>query len=109
MKKILALVLALAMVFALCACGQQAAPAPAASAAPAASEAPAAAGPKTYKVGVAIYQFTDNFMTLYRNEIVDYFKTLETDDVKYEVMTGWNDVANVQGEFTFDQDYITPV
>ena len=24
-------------------------------------------------------------------------------------MTGWNDVANVQGEFTFDQDYITPV
>ena len=95
MKKILALVLALTMVFALCACGQQAAPAPAASAAPAASEAPAAAGPKTYKVGVAIYQFTDNFMTLYRNEIVDYFKTLETDDVKYEVtvVDGKNDMA----------------
>ena len=95
MKKILALVLALTMVFALCACGQQAAPAPAASAAPAASEAPAAAGPKPYKVGVAIYQLTDNFMTLYRNEIVDYFKTLETDDVKYEVtvVDGKNDMA----------------
>jgi len=42
----------------------------------------ASADAKTYKVGVSIYQFTDNFMTLYRNEIENYFKTLETDDVK---------------------------
>ena len=64
MKKTLALLLALVMVFALAACGQQAAPAaaPAGDAAPAA--APAAEA-KTYKVGVAIYQFDDNFMTLY--------------------------------------------
>ena len=53
------------------------------------------AEPKTYKVGVAIYQYTDNFMTLYRNEIEAYFKTLETDDVKYEVIPadGKNDMA----------------
>ncbi len=52
-------------------------------------------GAKTYKVGVAIYQFTDNFMTLYRNEIQAYFKTLETDDVKYELtfVDGKNDMA----------------
>lgn len=50
---------------------------------------------KTYKVGVSIYQFTDNFMTLYRNEIIDYFKSLETDTVKYEVIMadGKNDMA----------------
>ena len=40
---------------------------------------------KTYNVGVAIYEFNDNFMTLYRNEIESYFKTLETDKVKYKV------------------------
>ena len=52
-------------------------------------------GVKTYKVGVSIYQFDDNFMTLYRNEIESYFKTLETDTVKYEVTTvdGKNDMA----------------
>ena len=83
MKKTLALILALVMIFALAACGQQAA-APAA-----ATEA------KTYKVGVAIYQFDDNFMTLYRNELQDYFKTLETDSVKYDVtiVDGKNDMA----------------
>ena len=45
----------------------------------------ASAEAKTYKVGISIYQYTDNFMTLYRNEIEAYFKTLETDDVKYEL------------------------
>ena len=55
----------------------------------------ASAEAKTYKVGVAIYQFTDNFMTLYRNEIENYFKSLETDDVKYELTfaDGKNDMA----------------
>ncbi len=50
---------------------------------------------KTYNVGVAIYQFDDNFMTLYRNEIDAYFKTLETDSVKYEVtiVDSKNDMA----------------
>lgn len=36
-------------------------------------------------VGVSIYKFDDNFMTLYRQEIEAYFKTLETEDVKYNV------------------------
>ncbi|MBR2661770.1 MAG: galactose ABC transporter substrate-binding protein [Clostridia bacterium] len=55
----------------------------------------ASAEAKTYKVGVSIYQFDDNFMTLYRNEILDYFKTLETDEVKYDVtlVDGKNDMA----------------
>ena len=50
---------------------------------------------RTYKVGVSIYQITDNFMTLYRNEIEAYFKSLETDTVKYEIIMadGKNDMA----------------
>jgi methyl-galactoside transport system substrate-binding protein len=49
----------------------------------------------TYKVGVAIYQFDDNFMTNYRNELVSYFETKNTDTVKYEVtlVDGKNDMA----------------
>ena len=31
---------------------------------------------KTYKVGVAIYKYDDNFMTLYREELVNYFLLL---------------------------------
>ncbi|MFC3927289.1 galactose ABC transporter substrate-binding protein [Streptococcus caprae] len=31
---------------------------------------------KTYQVGVAIYQFNDNFMTLYRKELESYFTKL---------------------------------
>lgn len=40
---------------------------------------------KTVNVGVSIYKFDDNFMTLYRAEIENYFKTLNTDSVKYNV------------------------
>ena len=55
----------------------------------------ASADAKTYKIGVSIYQYTDNFMTLYRNEIEAYFKSLETDDVKNEITMadGKNDMA----------------
>ena len=67
MKKIIALLLVLVMALSLAACGG------------------AGDGVKTYKVGVAIYQYNDNFMTLYRQEIENYFKTLETDTVKYEI------------------------
>ena len=63
MKKILALLLALAMVFALAACGQQAAPA-ASDGAPAASDgAPAASGgeetAKTWKIGYCFMTISD--------------------------------------------------
>ena len=78
MKKILAIALAIVMVFSLVACGGS-----------------AKGDVKTYKVGVAIYQYNDNFMTLYRQEIESYFKTLETDTVKYEInmVDSKNDMA----------------
>ena len=77
MKKLLAIALALVMVLGMVAC---------------------AGGNdevKTYKVGVAIYQYNDNFMTLYRQEIEAYFKTLETDTVKYNItmVDSKNDMA----------------
>ena len=72
MKKLLTVLVALLMVFTLAACGNG-------------GEGGEQSGAKTYKVGVAIYEFNDNFMTLYRNELENYFKSLETDDVKYEV------------------------
>ena len=77
MKKIIALALVLVMALALVACGNT------------------DSGVTTYKVGVAIYQYNDNFMTLYRQEIEAYFKTLETDTVKYEItmVDGKNDMA----------------
>ncbi|MBR2780603.1 MAG: galactose ABC transporter substrate-binding protein [Eubacteriaceae bacterium] len=77
MKKVLALLVAVLLVFSFAACGQQK------------TEA------KTYKVGVTIYKFDDNFMTLYRNEMEAYFKSLETDAVKYDVtiMDAANDMA----------------
>ena len=55
---------------------------------------PAAA--KDYKVGVAIYQFDDNFMTLYRNELKSYFDELSAaGEDKYDVtiVDGKNDMA----------------
>ena len=54
-----------------------------------------AAEAKTYKIGVAIYQFDDNFMTLYRNELQSYMESLQTDNVKYEItiVDGKNDMA----------------
>ena len=106
MKKIISALLVLAMALSLAACGSSTSTAT--TAAPAATEAAteaaaaateAAAAPagevKTYKVGVAIYQYNDNFMTLYRQEIENYFKTLETDTVKYEVtmVDGKNDMG----------------
>lgn len=78
MKKIISLLLVLAMVLTLAACGSG-----------------SGSGTKTYKIGVAIYQYNDNFMTLYRQEIENYFKTLETDSVKYEItmVDGKNDMG----------------
>ena len=87
MKRFLALVLAVVMVMSL-AC------------------VASAADVKTYKVGCAIYTFDDNFLTLYRNEILDYFKTLETDTVKYDITMadGKNDMAEQTNQV---QNFIT--
>ena len=82
MKKIIALALALVMMLGLVACG---------------GNGGNAGGDEvtTYNVGVAIYQYNDNFMTLYRQEIENYFKSLETDTVKYNItmVDGKNDMA----------------
>ena len=85
MKKILAVLLALLMVFSLSACGETAG-----------NEGGDTKETKTVKIGVAIYQFDDNFMTLYRQDIQKYFDDLSANgDVKYEVtiVDGANDVA----------------
>ncbi len=98
MKKLLALTLALCMVLSLCACGgtkTETKTETPATEAPAAEPAAETADVKTYNVGVAIYQFNDNFMTLYRNEIEAYFKTLETETEKYnvQIVDSKNDMA----------------
>jgi len=56
---------------------------------------------KEVKIGVAMYQFNDNFMTLYRQDIQKYFDELNAKDssVHYtvEIVDGANDV-NTQTE-----------
>ena len=78
MKKIIALLLAAVMLLGLAACGNS-----------------GSGDVKTYKVGVAIYEFNDNFMTLYRNELEQYMKSLETDTMKFDItiVDGKNDMA----------------
>ena len=59
-------------------------------------ETPPAADGKTYEIGVAIYQFDDNFMTLYRTELEKYFGELgEKDGNTYnvEIVDSANDPA----------------
>lgn len=56
----------------------------------------AVAAAKTVKVGITIYKFDDNFMTLYREELERYFKEdLSNDTVTYDVtvVDGKNDQA----------------
>ena len=93
MKKLLASLFAVAL---LVGCGTATSEgAPATTETETTTTTEASGDAKTYNVGVAIYQFDDNFMTLYRNEIESYFKTLETDDTKYNVtiVDGKNDMA----------------
>ena len=65
MKKLLTVLLSLLMVFCLAACNSNSGE----------TEGEATEA-KTYKIGVSIYEFTDNFMTTYRNEIEAYFKEI---------------------------------
>lgn len=121
MKKVLSLILALAMVLALVACGggnndsQQSAGGDTQTSEPAGNDTQSggdtqttepASEVKTYNIGVSIYQFNDNFMTLYRNELESYFKSLETDTVKYNVniQDGKNDMAEQTNQI---QNFIT--
>lgn len=54
-------------------------------------------GGKTYNIGVAIYKFDDNFMTLYREELASYFKEVGEKDgntYKLDIQDGKQDQAN---------------
>ena len=85
MKKILSMILASVLIFTLAGCGgsQEAAPSEEASG-------------DAVKVGVCIYKFDDNFMTLYRQELEKYLETdLSANGTKYDVtvVDGKNDQA----------------
>lgn len=56
---------------------------------------PEETGPKTVKVGIAIYKFDDTFMTNYRTEMEAYLTGMNSDEVAYEVSItdGKNDQA----------------
>ncbi|MDO4566265.1 MAG: galactose ABC transporter substrate-binding protein [Oscillospiraceae bacterium] len=77
MKKIFAVVLALVLALTLVACGGGAA------------TETEAEGAK--QVGVCIYQFNDNFMTLYRQELESYMSGLG--DYEITIVDGKNDMA----------------
>lgn len=82
MKKLLSVLLAALMVFALVGCSS--------------TTEGGETGADTVKIGVCIYQFDDNFMTLYRNNIQAYFDALNAKGgTQYEVtiVDGQNDSA----------------
>lgn len=96
-KKLLSVLLCAAMVAAMVVgCGGSEKPAENPSDSAAEETAEPAAEAKTFNVGVAIYSYDDNFMTLYRNEIQAYFETLNTDEVTYNVtmVDCKNDMSN---------------
>ena len=80
LKKVAALGLATAMAFSVTACSSKPAETTAAAeettaaadAAETVKEAIEGKDPAEVKVGISIYQFADNFMTLYRNELQKY-------------------------------------
>ena len=66
MKRFMAAVVAAVMVLSLAACAGE-------------------TGTKTVQVGVAIYDSSDRFMSLYQQELQTYLKSLETDAMKYDI------------------------
>ena len=112
MKKLLAIMLASVMaVSVLAGCGGAAAPA--AAPAPAAAEekteeaAPAAEATSDLadkKVGICIYQFSDNFMTLFRNELESYLISLGFSKDNINIVDGANDQATQTNQI---QNFIT--
>jgi methyl-galactoside transport system substrate-binding protein len=95
MKKLLSILLASVLVFSLAACNNNSGGGGTTTDNNTTTTTESGGGATTYNVGVAIYQFDDNFMTLYRQEIQSYFKSLETDTVKYNVtvVDSKNDMA----------------
>ena len=95
MKKLFRSVLAVMLVLSLVACGSK-------TSSSASSGASDASGAKKIKVGVSIYKFDDAFMTLYREEIDKYFKSLNNANVTYEVsiQDGKGDQAEQTNQIT---------
>lgn len=86
MKKFLSILTAIVIMLSLVACNKPATP----------------SKKKVVNVGVAIYKFDDNFMTLYREELENYFKSKNTDQVEYKVTIA--DGKNDQAEQTVQID-----
>ena len=133
MKKYLAMILAAGMTLGLVACsggGTTSAPAASSAASEAVSEAAEAAseaaeaastaaseaaeaaseavdadgGYADKTVGVCIYQFSDNFMTLYRNELQSYLESLGFASANIKIVDGANDQATQTNQI---QNFIT--
>ena len=93
MKKLLALLLVAAMSLSMVACGGSASSSAASS--EAGSEAASSeAASSDVKIGVCIYQFADNFMTLYRNDIKADLEALGyKEGTNFTMVDGANDQA----------------
>jgi methyl-galactoside transport system substrate-binding protein len=79
MKKTLALILSLFLALTLFGCG---------------GSSSGSTTAKEYNIGVTIYQFDDNFMTLYRNDITAYFDELNKKDANTQYKVTIVDAAN---------------
>ena len=85
MKKLFAAMLSAMMLFSLTACGGGNQPAKTDEKS-AQEQSENKEGAEVKKVGIAIYRFEDNFMTLYKDELEKYFKKLgEKNGVTYEL------------------------
>ena len=108
MKKLIAVLLCLVMSLSMLAgCGSSDAKDETTTAAEAAKDGAEAAGVdvKDAKVGISIYQFSDNFMTLYREELVRYMvEDLGFTKENITVMDGKNDQAEQTNQI---QNFIT--
>ena len=101
MKKLLKVLLVLLAAFMIVACANETTPTqeeetPDTTETTDDTETDSVEGGQTYEIGVAIYQFNDNFMTLYREELQAYFEELGEEHgntYNVEVVDGANDQA----------------
>jgi len=121
MKKILSFVLAVSMALSLAACGSSTTGADtetdaattaeettAVTAAKTAAETTSAMVGQTYEIGVCIYKFDDNFMTLYREELERYLEEDLAEKTGAVFNVSVQDSKNDQTEQTNQiQNYIT--
>lgn len=108
-KRFLSLILAAAMtvtLFSGCSGSSSKTSSEASGAASAASEAVSQGSSdlSTKKVGVCIYQFSDNFMTLFRNELENYLVSLGFSKENISIVDGANDQATQTNQI---QNFIT--